>query len=100
MDGFGLKQTGGAILVTGGGFALYPSGDYGILSVGKAMVRSAALVLAQELAPTGVRVATITICGIVAPGTPFDPDLIAQSYIAAFENKGAEVETLFTGTVA
>jgi len=92
-----LKQSSGAVLVTGGGFALYPSSDYGILSLGKAMVRSAALLLAQELKPQGVHVATITICGTVAPGTPFDPDLIAQSYIAAFENKDGEVETVFTG---
>ena len=92
-----LKESSGAVLVTGGGFALYPSSAYGILSVGKAMVRSAALVLAQELAPHGVRVATITICGTVAPGTPFAPDLIAQSYIAAFENRDGEVETMFTG---
>lgn len=94
-----LKKTSGAVLVTGGGFALYPSSNYGILSVGKAMVRSAALLLAQELAPEGVRVVTITICGTVAPGTPFDPDLIAQSYIAAFEGSSGEVETVFTGEV-
>ena len=86
-----------ALLVTGGGFALYPSSDYGVLSVGKAMIRSAALLLAQELKPQGIRVATITIGGTVAPATPFAPNLIAKKYIEAFENRDGEVETIFTG---
>ncbi len=89
-----------ALLVTGGGFALYPSSDYGVLSVGKAMIRSAALLLAQELKPAGIRVATITIGGTVAPATPFAPDLIAKKYIEAFENREGEVETIFTGATA
>ena len=89
-----------AILITGGGFALYPSSDYGVLSVGKAMIRSAALLLAQELKPEGIRVATITIGGTVAPATPFAPDLIAKKYLEAFENRDGEVETIFTGATA
>jgi short-subunit dehydrogenase len=92
-----LQSGRGAILVTGGGFALYPSSDYGILSVGKAMIRSAALLLAQELKPRDIRVATITIGGTVAPATPFAPDLIAKKYVEAFENRDGEVETIFTG---
>ena len=89
-----------AILITGGGFALYPSSDYGVLSVGKAMIRSAALLLAQELKPEGIRVATITIGGTVALATPFAPDLIAKKYLEAFENRDGEVETIFTGATA
>ena len=92
-----LKEGKGAVLVTGGGFALYPSGDYGVLSVGKAMIRTASFVLAQELKPEGVHVATITICGTVAPNTPFAPEKIAKAYIAAFRNPAGEVETVFTG---
>ena len=92
-----LKEAQGALLITGGGFALYPSGAYGVLSVGKAMIRSAAFVLAQELKPEGIRVATITIVGTVAPNTPFAPEKIAQAYIAAYEDRDGEVETVFTG---
>jgi short-subunit dehydrogenase len=94
-----MKSGRSAILVTGGGFALYPSSDYGVLSVGKAMIRSAALLIAQELKPQGIRVATITIGGVVAPATPFAPELIAKKYIEAFENRDGEVETVFTGEV-
>jgi len=92
-----LKEAKGAVLVTGGGFSLYPSGDFGVLSVGKAMIRTASFVLAQELKPEGVHVATITICGTVAPNTPFAPEKIAKAYIAAFRNPAGEVETVFTG---
>ena len=95
-----LKEGSGMVLVTGGGFALHPSSDYGVLSVGKAMNRSASLLLAQELKPEGVRVATIIIAGIVAPGTPFDPKSIAQTYINIFENAESPVETVFTGATA
>jgi len=95
-----LKAANGALLITGGGYSLYPSSDYGVLSVGKAMTRSAAFLLAQELAPEGIRVATITIMGVVAPGTPFAPELIAEKYITAYEAVGGEVETLFTGESA
>jgi NADP-dependent 3-hydroxy acid dehydrogenase YdfG len=86
-----------ALLVTGGGFALYPSSAYGVLSVGKAMIRVAALLLAQELKAAGIRVATITIGGTVAPATPFAPEIIAKKYVEAFENREGEVETIFTG---
>ena len=92
-----LKSGRSAVLVTGGGFALYPSSDYGVLSVGKAMIRTASLLLAQELKPQGIRVATITIGGVVAPATPFAPELIAKKYIEAFENRDGDVETVFTG---
>ena len=92
-----LKSGRGAVLVTGGGFALYPSSDYGVLSVGKAMIRTASLLLAQELKPQGIRVATITIGGVVAPATAFAPEIIANKYIEAFENRDGDVETVFTG---
>ena len=92
-----LKSGRGAVLVTGGGFALYPSSDYGVLSVGKAMIRTASLLLAQELKPQGIRVATITIGGVVAPATAFAPEIIAKKYIEAFENRDGDVETVFTG---
>jgi len=38
-----LKENQGAVLISGGGFALFPSADYGSLSIGKAGIRSLAL---------------------------------------------------------
>lgn len=72
----------GTILLTGGGLALNPFAAASSLAIGKAGIRSLAFSLAQELAGTGIRVGTVTICGTVKPGTHFDPDVIAQSYIA------------------
>jgi short-subunit dehydrogenase len=77
----GMRTAGrGTILLTGGGLALYPSAQYSALAIGKAGMRSLALCLAEELAPAGIHVATVTIAGGVQPGTHFDPDLIAARY--------------------
>lgn len=70
----------GTILMTGGGLALHPSAAYATLSVGKAALRALALTLAEELAPDGIHVATVTVAGTVKAGTPFDPDRVAQVY--------------------
>lgn len=44
----------GTILFTGGGFALYPSPDFGSLSLGKAGIRSLAKMLAEALKTDGI----------------------------------------------
>lgn len=71
---------GGTILFTGGGFADYPIPALATLSVGKAAMRSAATILGAEVADDGIRVASITVAGQIAPDTPFDPDRIAETY--------------------
>jgi short-subunit dehydrogenase len=71
---------GGTILFTGGGWADYPMTAFSTLSVGKGALRSAATLLGAELADDGVRVASVTIAGQIVPGTPFDPDRIAEAY--------------------
>jgi hypothetical protein len=43
-------------------------------------VRALTQLLAKEYEPSGSHVATVTICGTVAPGTAFDPDEIAERY--------------------
>ena len=58
----------GAILFTGGGLALEPFAEWTSLALGKAALRSLGFSLFKELAPKGVRVCVITICGIVEPG--------------------------------
>jgi short-subunit dehydrogenase len=72
----------GTILFTGGGLAFNPFADVCSLAIGKAGIRSLTFSLAQELASSGIHVGTVTICGTVEPGTHFDPDAIAQSYLA------------------
>lgn len=86
-----LERTRGAVITTGGGFALYPSAELGVLSLAKAASRTASLLLAQELAPSGITVRTVTIAGTVAPGGPFDSKAIAATFLAALDQPGPEV---------
>jgi NAD(P)-dependent dehydrogenase (short-subunit alcohol dehydrogenase family) len=68
----------GTILLTGG--MPEPLPDVTSLSLGKAGVRALAQLLAKQLGPSGIHVATVTVGGAVAPGTAFDPDEIADLY--------------------
>jgi hypothetical protein len=51
------------------------------------------LSLAQALHTSGIYVGTVTICGTVEPGTHFDPDAIAQSYITLHHQSLADWQT-------
>ncbi|MGH9023087.1 MAG: SDR family NAD(P)-dependent oxidoreductase [Acidimicrobiia bacterium] len=93
----GLQQTQGTVLLTGGGLALHPNAAIGVLSLGKAGLRTIAHLLAEDLAPRGVRVRTLIIAGIVEPGGPFDPERIAEAFWALHADPGADVERIFSG---
>jgi hypothetical protein len=54
-----------------------------------------AIALDKDLADTNIRVRTLTIRGSIAPGTAFDPDLIAQALWDTIDE--INVETEFTG---
>lgn len=90
-----LRATRGVVLLTGGGLALHPNADAGVLSLGKAALRAAALILAEELEPQGIRVRTLTIAGTVTPGTAFDPDRIAARFLTLPDQPN--VETVYGG---
>jgi len=72
---------GGTILLTGGGSALHPKVGEASLSLGKGALRTLALLLAEELEPEGIHVATVTIDGFVKAGTALDPDRVAQCFL-------------------
>jgi NADP-dependent 3-hydroxy acid dehydrogenase YdfG len=74
----------GAVLFTGGGWALYPSAAVASTAIGKTGLRHLALMLAEELQGSGVRSGTITVMGQVAEGTAFDPDLIGAAFVEAY----------------
>ncbi len=74
------NQRQGTILFTGGGLALEPHPKYASIAVGKAGIRNLSFSLAAELEPAGIHVATVTIAGIVRPGTALDPDRVAEEY--------------------
>ncbi|MFN4079300.1 MAG: SDR family NAD(P)-dependent oxidoreductase [Saprospiraceae bacterium] len=87
----------GAFLLTGGGSALQAPPHLASLGLGKAALRNFAFSLAQECIPHGIKVATLTICGMVQKDTPFDPDLIAEAVWQQYCKKpgDGEVERLF-----
>jgi NAD(P)-dependent dehydrogenase (short-subunit alcohol dehydrogenase family) len=61
------EQKSGAILLTGGGFALAPSPDYLSISIGKAGIRALAHGLFEPFREKGIHIATVTVCAFVAP---------------------------------
>jgi short-subunit dehydrogenase len=88
----------GTILVTGGGFADHPIPVLATVSLGKAALRSAATMLGADLAPDGIRVATLTILGQIVAGTAFDPERIAERYWEVVHSDGPwQAEFRFTG---
>jgi NAD(P)-dependent dehydrogenase (short-subunit alcohol dehydrogenase family) len=70
----------GTILLTGSSLALRAPATSAGLAPAKAALRSLALTMALELSPDGIHVATVTIAGVMAAGTYYDPALIAQVY--------------------
>lgn len=73
-----VARGGGTFLVTGG--LPVPVASHFSLSLGKAALRAMTVMLAEYYGPLGVHAATVTIGGEVAPGTRFDPGLIAERY--------------------
>ncbi|RMI42963.1 SDR family NAD(P)-dependent oxidoreductase [Actinomadura harenae] len=69
---------GGTFLITGG--MPEPKPEYVSLSLGKAGVRTLVALIDRQYGASGVHAASVTIDGPVAPGTDFDPDVIAHHY--------------------
>ncbi len=76
------QQRSGTLLFTGGGWAHYPSAVGTSVGIGKAALRSLALVLAEELTGTGLRVGLVSVMGTVTSGTAFDPLTIGEAFLA------------------
>lgn len=90
---------GGSMLFTGGGLALAPQYGAGVTSLvaGKAGLRGFVHALHAELAGQGLRVGTVTVAGTVSPGTPFDPDRIAQRFWDLHIHSDGPVEIIYDG---
>src|SRR3954453_2854134 len=79
---------GGTLLFTGGGFADALPAALATVSLGKVTLRALATMLARELREDGIHAASLTVLGQIAPGTPFDPDSIAEVYWAIADEDG------------
>lgn len=62
-----IENKSGTILLTGGGFAVYPHPDYISLSIGKAGIRALTLGLFDSFKEKGVHVASVTVSTNVSP---------------------------------
>lgn len=89
----------GSLLFTGGGLALAPRYGAGVTSLvaGKAGLRGFVQALDAELAGQGIRVGTVTVAGTIAPGSAFDPDLIARRFWDLHTRPGGPVEIIHDG---
>ncbi|GAB2588539.1 SDR family NAD(P)-dependent oxidoreductase [Spirosoma areae] len=85
-----LEANAGAILTTGGGFAMYPSADFASLSIGKAGLRNLSESLSQALGKKGIFVGTLTIKGYVTPESEVhNPDNIARHFWKLYADRTA-----------
>ncbi|WP_460666581.1 SDR family NAD(P)-dependent oxidoreductase [Kribbella swartbergensis] len=72
------ERGSGSFIITGG--MPEPKPAYVSLSLGKAGVRTLVTLLDQQYGDSGIHAASVTVSGAVAPGTAYDPDLIAEHY--------------------
>jgi len=92
-----IERGAGTILLTGGGFALYPHPDYLSLSIGKAGIRALAQGLFETFKEKGVHVATVTIAGFVEPATKHADAVAEEFWKLHSQPKDAwTVETVYT----
>ena len=92
---------GGSIIMTGGILGSRPAAAMTSLSIGKAALRAYALCLHQELAADDpVNAITMTITGVIKPGSPFDPNDIADRMFEAHRDRetGRGGEILYRGS--
>ena len=84
-----MRATGRAsIIITGGVLAVRPMAAMASLSIGKAALRTYAMCLHQELGTDDpVHAATVTVGGVIAPGSDFDPDAIAERMLAVHADR-------------
>ena len=75
-----IAAAGGSLLFTGGGTALKPWAAGTAIGLQKAALRNYVLALHEELAPLGVHAGTVTVHGMIAPATPYAPELIAEAF--------------------
>lgn len=77
-DEFAKKN--GAILVTGGGLAMYPSADYLPLSMDKAALRAMVQALHPVMQGRGIFLGILTVCNVITEGSTCAPDILAEKY--------------------
>ncbi len=87
-----FAEKNGAILVTGGGLAMYPSADFLPLSMDKAALRAMAQALHPVMQDKGIFLGVLTVCNVIAEGSTCAPDILADKLMKQYtERKDWEV---------
>lgn len=84
-----FAKKGGAILITGGGFALSPSAAYLPLSMDKAALRAMVLALAPALKARGIYLGTVQVTGVIGGSERFMPETIARKFLELYDARDA-----------
>ena len=86
-------RPGGRVTATGSGVADQPWVEAASVGVQKAALRNLVTALDAALRPDGVRACSVTVRGVLGPGTPFDPAYVADALVAAAERADEEWTT-------
>ena len=95
-----MRRSGaGTFLASSGYPGVDPQPAHASLSLGKAGLRSAVSLMHEELKADGVHAVSVRIGGVIEPGTPLAPDLIAETYWELHTQPVADwtAETVFDG---
>ncbi|MBE2280199.1 MAG: SDR family NAD(P)-dependent oxidoreductase [Ignavibacteriaceae bacterium] len=92
----GMRTHGGSILLTGGGFSMFPNPDYGALSLGKAGIKNLTQSLATALKGTQVKVGSVTVCGYVSQNDPkYNPTSIADEFWKIHQSEPSGTDVIY-----
>lgn len=83
-----FSKKNGTILVTGGGFGLYPMDEFLPLSMDKAALRAMCIALHNKLKEQNVFVGTLTVTDSIIPGGKCDPALLAEDFWKMYIERG------------
>ena len=91
--------SGARIIVTGSQAADQPWNKAASLGVQKAAVRNLVRSIDTTLAPAGIRAASLTVNGTLAPDTPFSTELVAEAIyaMASTPDDGWQVDVAYDG---
>ena len=82
---FSKKQ--GAILITGGGLAMYPSADYLPLSMDKAALRAMVMALHPVCQAQGVFLGSVQVCNTIGGSKKYMPEKIADQFWKLYQDR-------------
>lgn len=89
-----LKCKKGSVLVSGGGFALHPSADYGSLSIGKAALRSLIFQLDETGKRDDIYIGLLTIAGHIQKNSATHAPAILADLFWKMNSERKDIELL------